>query len=199
MTTGKSTAVLLCNLGTPDAPTAAALRRYLGQFLSDPRVVEIPRVLWLPLLHGVILRVRPRRSAAKYESVWTEAGSPLAMWTQRQVELLGERLSEFHPPTPVLPAMRYGRPDVGTQLQALLDSGVQRVLVLPLYPQYSAATTASLFDDVADWVRRSRTYPELRFVNDYHDHPDYIAALASSVRAQWENKGQRAQHLLISQ
>jgi len=198
MTTGKSTAVLLCNLGTPDAPTAAALRRYLGQFLSDPRVVEIPRVLWLPLLHGVILRVRPRRSAAKYESVWTEAGSPLAVWTQRQVELLGDRLSEFHPSTPVLPAMRYGRPDVGTQLQALLDSGVQRVLVLPLYPQYSAATTASLFDDVANWVRRSRTYPELRFVNDYHDHPDYIAALASSVHAQWENKGQRAQHLVMS-
>ena len=133
MTTGKSTAVLLCNLGTPDAPTAAALRRYLGQFLSDPRVVEIPRVLWLPLLHGVILRVRRRRSAAKYESVWTEAGSPLAVWTQRQVELLGDRLSEFHPPTPVLPAMRYGRPYVGTQLQALMDSGVQRVLVLPLY------------------------------------------------------------------
>lgn len=198
MTTEKFTAVLLCNLGTPDAPTAAALRRYLAQFLSDPRVVEIPRILWLPLLHGVILRVRPRRSAAKYASVWSEVGSPLAVWTQRQAKLLGERLSESGLPSPVLPAMRYGQPAVGTQLQALLDAGVHRVLVLPLYPQYSAATTASLFDGVADWVRRSRRYPELRFVNDYHDHPDYIAALASSVRAHWESKGQRAQHLVVS-
>ena len=192
MTTEKSTAVLLCNLGTPDAPTAAALRRYLAQFLSDPRVVEIPRLLWLPLLHGVILRVRPRRSAEKYASVWSDAGSPLAVWTQRQAELLGQRLRESGLSAPVLPAMRYGQPAVGTQLQALLDTGVQRVLVLPLYPQYSAATTASLFDGVADWVRRSRRYPELRFVNDYHDHPDYIAALAGSVRAHWEGKGSRS-------
>ena len=198
MNTEKTTAVLLCNLGTPDAPTPAALRRYLAQFLSDPRVVEIPRLFWLPLLHGVILRVRPRRSAAKYASVWSDAGSPLAVWTQRQAELLGERLRESGLPAPVLPAMRYGQPAVGTQLQALLDAGVQRVLVLPLYPQYSAATTASLFDGVADWVRRSRRYPELRFVNDYHDHSDYIAALTGSVRAHWERKGQRAQHLVMS-
>ena len=131
MTTEKTTAVLLCNLGTPDAPTPAALRRYLSQFLSDPRVVEIPRLFWLPLLHGVILRVRPRRSAAKYASVWSDTGSPLAAWTQRQAELLGQRLRESGLPAPVLPAMRYGQPAVGTQLQALLDAGVQRVLVLP--------------------------------------------------------------------
>lgn len=198
MNTEKTTAVLLCNLGTPDAPTPAALRRYLAQFLSDPRVVEIPRLFWLPLLHGVILRLRPRRSAAKYASVWSDTGSPLAVWTQRQAELLGERLSESGLPAPVLPAMRYGQPAVGTQLQVMLNAGVQRVLVLPLYPQYSAATTASLFDGVAHWVRRSRRYPELRFVNDYHDHPDYIAALAGSVRAHWERKGQRAQHLVMS-
>ena len=198
MNTEKTTAVLLCNLGTPDAPTPAALRRNLSQFLSDPRVVEIPRLFWLQLLHGVILRVRPRRSAAKYASVWSDAGSPLAVWTQRQAELLGQRLRESGLSAPVLPAMGYGQPAVGTQLQALLDAEVQRVLVLPLYPQYSAATTASLFDGVADWVRRSRRYPELRFVNDYHDHPDYIAALAGSVRAHWEGKGQRAQHLVMS-
>ena len=198
MTTEKSTAVLLCNLGTPDAPTPAALRRYLSQFLSDPRVVEIPRLFWLPLLHGVILRVRPSRSAAKYASMWSDAGSPLAVWTQRQADLLGQRLRESGLPAPVLPAMRYGQPSVDAQLQGLLDAEVQRVLVLPLYPQYSAATTASLFDGVADWVRRSRRYPELRFVNDYHDHPDYISALAGSVRAHWEGKGQRAQHLVMS-
>lgn len=198
MTPEKPTAILLCNLGTPDAPTAPALRRYLAQFLSDPRVVEIPRLLWLPLLHGVILRVRPRKSAAKYATVWSAAGSPLAVWTQRQAELLGERLGAVGLPLPVLPAMRYGQPAVGAQLQALQDAEVQRVLVLPLYPQYSATTTASLFDGVAHWVRRSRRYPELRFVNDYHDHPAYIAALAHSVQAHWARKGQRAAHLVMS-
>lgn len=198
MTTEKPTAVLLCNLGTPDAPTTKALRRYLAQFLSDPRIIEIPRVLWLPLLHGIILRVRPRRSAAKYASVWGEAGSPLAFWTERQANLLSECLNNSGLSTAVLPAMRYGEPSAGAQLQALLDAGVQRVLVLPLYPQYSTATTASLFDGIADWVRRARRYPELRFINDYHDHPDYIAALASSVRMHWESKGRRAQHLVMS-
>ena len=192
MTTEKSTAVLLCNLGTPDAPTPAALRRYLSQFLSDPRVVEIPHLFWLPLLHGVILRVRPSRSAAKYASMRSDAGSPLAVWTQRQADLLGQRLRQSGLPAPVLPAMRYGQPAVGAQLQGLLDAEVQRVLVLPLYPQYSAATTASLFDGVAEWVRRSRRFPELRFVNDYQDHPDYISALAGSVRAHWEGKGSRS-------
>lgn len=198
MTKERPAGVLLCNLGTPDAPTAAALRRYLAQFLSDPRVVEIPRIVWLPLLHGVILRVRPRRSAAKYASVWSEAGSPLAVWTRRQAELLGEHLRASGLQTPVLPAMRYGQPAVGTQLRAMLDGGLSRALVLPLYPQYSAATTASLFDGVADWVRRARKYPELRFVNDYHDQPDYIAALAGSVRAHWASKERRAQHLVMS-
>jgi len=198
MATEKPIAILLCNLGTPDAPTAPALRRYLAQFLSDPRVVEIPRILWLPLLHGVILRVRPRRSSVKYAAIWSKAGSPLAVWTQRQAELLGERLIGCGVQANVVPAMRYGQPALATQLQRLLDAGVARVLVLPLYPQYSATTTASLFDGVADWVRRSRRYPELRFVNDYHDHPDYIAALARSAHAHWEHKGRRAQHLVMS-
>lgn len=193
-----TTAVLLCNLGTPDAPTAPALRRYLAQFLSDPRVVEIPRLLWLPILHGIILRTRPRRSAAKYATIWTPEGSPLAVWTQRQAKLLRGWLGQAGASVQVLPAMRYGQPAIAAQLQALQDAGVQRVLVLPLYPQYSSTTTASLFDDVARWVRRARRYPELRFVNSYHDHPDYIAALARSVRAHWAREGGPAERLVMS-
>lgn len=189
-------AILLCNLGTPDAPTPAALRRYLAEFLSDPRVVEIPHLLWQIILRGVILQVRPRKAAAKYASVWTEQGSPLAVWTHRQAQLLQERLQPWG--IPVLPAMRYGQPAIAKQLQTLQDQGVQRVLVLPLYPQYCAATTASVFDAVAAWVGRSRHYPELRFVNDYCDHPGYIAALADSVRQHWQQKGQRAEHLVMS-
>lgn len=197
MTTEKSTAVLLCNLGTPDAPTPAALRRYLSQFLSDPRVVEIPRLFWLPLLHGVILRVRPRRSAAKYASMWSDAGSPLAVWTQRQADLLGQRLRESGLPAPVLPAMRYGQPAVGAQLQGLLDAEVQRVLVLPLYPQYSASTTASVVDAVGAWAARQRRLPELRFVGEFHDDPGYIEALARRIRGYWQDNG-RPDKLVMS-
>lgn len=194
----ESTAILLSNLGTPDAPTAPALRRYLAQFLGDPRVVEIPRALWLPLLYGIILRTRPAKSAAKYASIWTEEGSPLAVWTAKQAVMLRGWLGEAGQPVRVLPAMRYGQPAIGAQLQVLQDAGVRRVLVLPLYPQYSATTTASVFDDVAAWVRRSRCFPELRFVNDYHDHPDYIAALAQSVRAHWQREGGPADKLVMS-
>ncbi|MDE2415382.1 MAG: ferrochelatase [Comamonadaceae bacterium] len=193
-----SAAILLCNLGTPDAPTAPALRRYLAQFLADPRVVEIPRALWLPLLHGVILRTRPARSAAKYASIWTPEGSPLAVWTAKQALMLRGWLGEAGHPVQVLPAMRYGQPAITAQLQALQDQGARRVLVLPLYPQYSATTTASVVDDVAAWTRRSRHFPELRFVNDYHDHPDYIAALAQSVRAHWKREGGPADQLVMS-
>jgi len=194
----RHTAVLLCNLGTPDAPTAPALRRYLAQFLGDPRVVEIPRALWRPILHGIILRTRPARSAAKYASIWTAEGSPLAVWTARQAVMLRGWLGEAGQQVAVLPAMRYGQPAIAAQLQALQADGVRRVLVLPLYPQYSATTTASVVDDVAAWVRRSRHFPELRFVNDYHDHPDYIAALAQSVRAHWKREGGPADQLVMS-
>ncbi|WP_313074240.1 ferrochelatase [Melaminivora sp.] len=193
-----TTAILLCNLGTPDAPTAPALRRYLAQFLGDPRVVEIPRLLWLPILHGIILRTRPRRSAAKYASIWTPEGSPLAVWTQRQAVLLREALGQAGMQVRVLHAMRYGQPAIAAQLRALQDAGVERVLVLPLYPQYSSTTTASLFDDVAAWVRRARRYPELRFANEYHAHPDYIAALAASVRGHWLQQGGPAERLVMS-
>ena len=191
-------AVLLCNLGTPDAPTPPALRRYLAQFLSDPRVVEIPRALWLPLLHGVVLRRRPRQSAAKYASIWTPEGSPLALWTHKQALLLRGWLGQAGLHATVLPAMRYGTPAIASQLQALHDQGVRRILVLPLYPQYSATSTASVFDAVYAWAGRMRHMPELRLVADYHDHPDYIAALARSVRAHWQREGGRAEQLVLS-
>ncbi len=191
------TAVLLVNLGTPDAPTASALRRYLAQFLWDPRVVEIPRPLWWLLLHGVILRTRPAKSAAKYASIWTEHGSPLLVWTKRQAELLQARLQAQGHQVTVRCAMRYGNPGVDATLDALKAEGVTRVLVLPLYPQYAAATTASTIDAVSAWARRTRQVPELRFVNRYHDDPGYIAALAASVQAHWAANG-RGQNLVMS-
>lgn len=181
--------ILLVNLGTPDAPTAPALRRYLAQFLSDPRVVEIPALLWKVILHGVILRVRPAKSAAKYASVWMPEGSPLLVWTRRQATLLQGYLGERGAHVRVVPAMRYGNPSVDSALDALRAEGVTRVLVLPAYPQYSGATTASAFDAVATWGLRARRLPELRFVNEYHDDPAYIGALAQSVRRHWSQEG----------
>ena len=191
------TAVLLLNLGTPDAPTPAALRRYLAEFLWDPRVVEIPRPLWWLILHGVILRTRPAKSAAKYASIWTADGSPLLRWTLRQAEALQAELARRGQAVIVRPAMRYGQPAMADVLDALQAEGATRVLVLPLYPQYAAATTASTIDAVAAWVKRSRRPPELRFINHYHDDPGYIAALATSVREHWAAQG-RGDKLLMS-
>ncbi len=192
------TAVLLCNLGTPESPTAPALRRYLAQFLADPRIVEIPRVAWLPILHGIILRIRPAKSAAKYASIWMTEGSPLAVWTERQATLLRGWLGEAGLRVQVRHAMRYGQPAIAAQLKALQAEGVDRVLVLPLYPQYSGTTTASVSDDVCAYALRTRRLPELRFVNSYHDHPDYIGALAQSVRAHWQREGGPAEQLVMS-
>jgi len=192
------TAILLCNLGTPDAPTPTALRRWLAQFLGDPRVVEIPRLLWLPLLHGVILQTRPKRSAQRYQAIWQPEGSPLALWTEKQATMLRGWLGEAGMPVTVLPAMRYGQPGIAAQLQALQQLGVQRVLVLPLYPQYSGTTTASVIDAVMQWARVQRHIPALRFVTEFHDDPDYIAALAHSVREHWEREGERADTLVMS-
>ena len=191
------TAVLLLNLGTPDAPTAPALRRYLAEFLADPRVVEIPRALWRPLLHGVILRVRPRRSAAKYASIWTDAGSPLKVWTDKQATLLAGYLGERGHPVLVRAAMRYGNPSVASALDALKADGATRILVLPLYPQYAAATTASAIDAVCAWAGRVRRLPELRFVNHYHDDPGYIEALARGLESHWQTHG-RGERLVLS-
>ena len=191
------TGVLLCNLGTPDEPTAPALRRYLAQFLGDPRVVEIPRLLWLPILHGIILRVRPAKSAAKYASIWTPEGSPLMVWTEKQSKLLQGWLGEAGHAVRVRHAMRYGQPSIASQLDAFKAEGVDRILILPAYPQYSGTTTASIFDDVAAWGRRQRRLPELRFVNRYHDDPGYLDAVARRVEAHWAEHG-RPDQLVMS-
>ncbi len=190
-------AILYCNLGTPDAPTTAAVRRYLAEFLSDPRVVEIPRLLWMLILHGIVLRFRPAKSAAKYASIWTEAGSPLRIWTEKQALLLQGWLAQRGHDVLVRHAMRYGQSSVAEQLDALKAQGVTRVLVLPAYPQYSATTTASVFDAVYAWAGRTRLIPELRFVNRYHDEPAYIEALVKHIRRQWQTHG-RGDKLVMS-
>ncbi len=191
------TAVLWCNLGSPDAPTAAAVRPYLAEFLGDPRVVEIPRLLWAPILHGIILRVRPAKSAAKYASIWMPEGSPLKVWTQKQAALLAGRLGDQGHSVAVHDAMRYANPSIASRLDALQAAGVARVLVLQAYPQYSATTTASVLDAVADWSRGQRRIPEFRFVNAYHDDPAYIEALALGIEQHWLAEG-RGEVLLMS-
>ena len=191
------TAILYCNLGTPDSPSTSDVRRFLAEFLSDPRVVEIPRVIWLMILHGIILRLRPAKSAAKYASIWTTEGSPLKVWTEKQSTLLQGWLAQRGHDVQVRYAMRYGSTSISSQLDALQREGVTRILILPAYPQYSATTTASLFDAVYAWAKKTRRLPELRFVNHYHDHPDYIDALAAKVRKHWSEHGQ-ADRLLMS-
>ena len=190
--------VLVTNLGTPAAPTAAALKPYLKQFLSDRRVVDLPRLLWWPILNLVILNIRPKKSAAAYAEVWSEQGSPLLVYTQRQTDgirsklktMLGDQVEvEF--------GFRYGSPSISDGIEALRERGARKLLVLPLYPQYSAPTGASTFDAVADDFRQRRWLPDFRMVTHYHDHPDYIAALADSVRQQWKTAG-RAEKLLMS-
>ena len=189
--------VLLVNLGTPDEPTPGAVRRYLREFLSDPRVVEIPRALWALILHGIILRTRPAKSAAKYASIWTPEGSPLKVWTKKQATLLAGWLGEKGHRVTVRDAMRYGQPSIASRLDALKAEGVTRVLVLQAYPQYSATTTASVIDAVNAWSARVRRVPEFRFVNDYHDDPLYIDALAHSVARHWQQNG-RPDQLVMS-
>ena len=191
------TGVLLCNLGTPDAPTPAATRRYLAEFLSDPRVVEIPAAAWTPILHGIILRTRPKRSAAKYRAIWTEEGSPLLVWSRKQAALLRGYLGERGHQVSVRLGMRYGQPSIAAQLDELKAEGCTRVLVLPLYPQYSGTTTASVIDAVGAWARQQRQVPELRFVNRFHDDPGYIRALAQTVQQHWQRHG-RGGLLLMS-
>jgi ferrochelatase len=187
------TAVLYCNLGTPDAPTAPALRRYLAQFLGDSRVVEIPKPIWWLILHGIILRTRPAKSAAKYASVWTPEGSPLMVWTQKQAALLKGFLGEQGHHVDVRVAMTYGNPGVAQELDKLKAEGFTRILILPAYPQYSGTTTAALFDAIYSWASRTRCVPELRFVNHFHDDPGYINALAATVRKHWQANGKPEQ------
>jgi protoporphyrin/coproporphyrin ferrochelatase len=183
------TGVLFCNLGTPDAPTAPAVRRYLAEFLRDPRVVEIPRAVWLPILYAFILPFRPAKSAAKYASIWTKDGSPLKLWTDKQARLLQGWLGEHKHRVTVRYAMRYGNPSIASQLDALKSEGATRILVLQAYPQYSGTTTASVMDSVNAWVGRTRNVPELRFVNHYHYDRGYLAALAGRIKRYWAEHG----------
>ena len=185
--------VLLINLGTPDAPTPDAIRTYLGEFLSDRRVVDLPRLLWLPILHGIILPLRPRKLAPLYARIWRPDGSPLLAITRELREGLAAALA----PVPVVEAMRYGRPRIADAVAELRGEGVQRLVVLPLYPQYSGTTTASAFDGVDAALREQGWQPELRRVEDYHADPAYIGALAESVREHWAAHG-RGDHLLLS-
>ncbi len=189
--------VLLVNLGTPDEPTAPAIRRYLGEFLSDPRVIEIPRYLWLPILHGIVLRRRPVRLAPRYAGVWMEGGSPLLVYTRRQAEALDQCLRARGLNVRVLPAMRYGNPSLADAIASLREAGCERILTVPLYPQYSASTTATVIDQVGRVAARLRNQPELRFLKRFHVDPGYIDAMAGGIESYWAAHG-RPQKLLMS-
>ena len=193
------TGVLLTNLGTPDAPTTQAVRRYLAEFLSDTRVIELSPLLWQPILHGIILRFRPRKSAAAYRRIWTDNGSPLLSISKRQTGRVDAALTRDLPDAAVVTAlgMRYGTPSIASALAFLRAANVRRLLVFPLYPQYSAATTGSTLDAVADVLKGWRWVPELRFINHYHDDAAYVEALADSVRRHQQQHG-RPDRLLIS-
>ncbi len=192
------TGVLLVNLGTPEDPSPRAVRRFLAEFLHDHRVVELTRWLWCPLLHFVILPLRGTRSAHAYASIWTPEGSPLKVFTEKLTARVADQLrSSQGGPIPVRMAMRYGEPSVGAGLRALRDAGCTRLLVLPLYPQYSATTTASVFDAVADELVRWRDVPALYFVRDYAEDPRWVEAIATSIEAHWQAHG-RGERLLLS-
>lgn len=198
MSQPRKTGVLLINLGTPDAPTPQALRRYLAEFLWDRRVVDLPRPLWWLILHGIILRTRPAKSAAAYQSVWSDEGSPLLVISQQQKAKLQELLEEkaagrYH----VVLGMRYGNPSIASAVQELRDKDVEELMVLPLYPQNSCSTTGSSFDALAAAMQQHRFVPPQCFIADYHDHPLYIRALADSVREAWQQYPQ-PEKLVIS-
>lgn len=176
------TGVLLTNLGSPTAPTTSAVRKYLREFLSDPRVVEIPRFIWLIILHGIILRVRPKKSAQLYKSVWTEQGAPLLVISQAQQQKVAAKVKEKYGEDVVVDlAMRYGEPSIPSVMQKFQQQGVNNLIVLPLYPQYAGPTTASTFDAVSNELKKWRYVPSLNFINSYHNNPLYIKALANTV------------------
>ncbi|NNM50949.1 MAG: ferrochelatase [Pseudomonadales bacterium] len=191
--------VVLVNLGTPEQPSPASVRRFLRQFLSDTRVVELPRWLWWLILNLFILPWRPRRVAKLYQSIWMEQGSPMRVILQRQQQALSLWLAQnetLHS-WQVLTAMTYGEPTLAAALDHLVASGSSRLVVFPLYPQYSATTTAPIMDQLGQWLRRQRNQPSIRFVRDYHDYPAYIQALAQHVRDFWQEQG-RPDKLLMS-
>lgn len=196
--------ILLTNLGTPDAPTTAAVRKYLAEFLSDRRVVEIPRLLWLFILHGIILRIRPAKSAKKYASVWLPEGSPLLVWTNRQAQYLrgalGEKLKALGLPpdyVKIAVGMRYGNPGIASALAKLQAENCDRILLLPMYPQYAASTTATACDEVFRLLAKERAMPALRTITCWHDDPSFIKALAARINEFWKKHG-RPDKLLMS-
>ena len=194
----ESTGILLVNLGTPDAPTAGAVRRFLKQFLWDPRVVEYPRWLWWLILNGIILRIRPSRSAAAYREIWTDDGSPLMIYSTAIARALQDQLdAHLGKTTAVELAMSYGDPSIGDAVDRLVARGARRLLVLPLYPQYSGTTTGSVFDAVTAELNQRRWVPEFRFINHYHDRDEYVDALAGSIRDYWAKEG-RGEKLMFS-
>ncbi|MAD88875.1 MAG: ferrochelatase [Pseudoalteromonas sp.] len=185
----KKTGILVTNLGSPDAPTPKALRVYLAEFLSDPRIVEIPRLIWLMIVHGIILRVRPKKSAKAYASIWTENGSPLIHISQQQADKIAEKLKANNHNVEVELAMRYGNPSIEAGLEKLRDKGITRIIVFPLYPQYSSPTTGSTFDAIANVLKKWRWVPELHFINGYHTNPLYIESLANSIQEDLDKHG----------
>ncbi len=187
--------VLLINLGTPDSPEPTAVKRYLKEFLSDPRVVEKPRWLWWLILNIVILQSRPAKSAKAYSKVWTDQGSPILVISKKQASKLKSKLSETGIKLEL--AMRYGNPSIAAGISKLLESRISKLLVLPMYPQYCASTTATCFDEVSLQLRNLRWLPEIRFICDYHDRKGYILSLAASVKESWEEYG-RGQRLVVS-
>jgi len=189
--------VLLLNLGTPDAPTARDIRRYLGQFLSDPRVIEIPRYIWYPILFGPVLTFRPKKLVPKYAGIWMDGGSPLLVWSQRQAETVAAQLREDGFQVPVALAMRYGKPSIADAITALRGQGCDRIVVVPLYPQYAASTTATAVDAVTRHVAQLRDQPALRFIKRFYDHPGYIDAQAARIADFWSMHG-RPEKLVMS-
>jgi len=196
--TPAKTGILLVNLGTPDAPTAKAVRPYLKEFLSDPRVVEIPRAIWWLILNGIILNIRPKRSAAKYALIWMPEGSPLRVHTAKQTALLQGYLSQrTRAPFVVDYAMSYGKPSIAGAMQKLREQNCRRILVVPMYPQYAASSTATVFDLVFAAMQKMRSMPAIRTIRNFHDNPGYIKALAGNINDYWMKNG-RPEKLVMS-
>ncbi len=195
--TNKKTAIILANLGTPDAPTPTAVRAYLREFLSDTRVIEIPKLIWQVILNCFVLTTRPKRVAEAYDSVWTADGSPLLAILKQQAQDLQARLIHQGIHTPVYAATTYGNPSIKSVMADLMAEGVESFVVLPLFPQYSATSTAAAFDKIFKLMLDTRNVPQLQLIKDYHDHPLYIEALAQSVERYWQAHG-RADKLLMS-
>lgn len=196
--TAERTGVLFVNLGTPDSPSYFAVQRYLREFLGDRRVIDTSRLVWLPLLYGIILPFRPIRTVRNYRKIWMTGGSPLAVYSKRLTAKIGAVLEKrAGPDVKVALAMTYGNPSIASAIRMLAEQNVRKLLVVPLYPQYCSSTTGSVFDRTSDVLKRWRWLPETRYVNDYHDDPGYIAALTASIEKHWEQVGERS-HLLFS-